>query len=224
MKSLVLKDIYGAMSHAKTFFFICAFFLVTFFPSAGSSGYIVIVIFVISLQVIGITFLEDEKAKWSKYAMVTPITRKELVRSKFILLFVFMLIGALIGTIVGMVAGVVVGKIDFSNTEELMMVVSGVAGGCLLALWSGSLTILITFKFGSEKSHILNVAVLMVPFGISFFIFDKLVKSGIGITEIQLFLDNKMPLVVALVAVFMLLWVTIIYQISCRVVEKQELV
>ena len=54
------------------------------------------------------TFSFDENAKWEKYAMIMPISRKDLVLSKFVILLCFCLFGTVFGGVLGIAGSAII--------------------------------------------------------------------------------------------------------------------
>ena len=88
MKSLIIKDLYNIGHNAKSMLFMLLVFAFVFIPYSGPEAYIITSGVLCSMMVIT-TFSFDDHSKWMKYAMVTPISKKDLVASKFIVLLIF---------------------------------------------------------------------------------------------------------------------------------------
>ncbi|RAZ18860.1 ABC-2 transporter permease, partial [Klebsiella oxytoca] len=61
----------------------------------------------------------DNMSKWPRYAMIMPLSRKDLVASKFIVLLIFAVGGAIAGLVLGAGGGVLLHKLVL-NTEGIV--------------------------------------------------------------------------------------------------------
>ena len=102
MKSLILKDLYNIIHNSKSMLFILLFFAVVFLPSSGIQGYIYTCAILCSMMIVT-TLSFDERSDWMSYALVMPVSRRDLAAGKYIVLFLFSSIGVLFGLIVGII-------------------------------------------------------------------------------------------------------------------------
>lgn len=114
MKSLVIKDLFNIGHNAKTMLILYVFLSFILIPQAGLISYIITSGILSSMMIIT-TFSLDDNSKWLKHAMVTPITRKEIVSSKFIVLLIFTLLGIVISTATGVVSNLLLNSLGFSH-------------------------------------------------------------------------------------------------------------
>ena len=82
MKSLVLKDLFNIGHNAKSMLFILVVFAVALIPFSGVESYIFVCAILCSMMIVT-TFSFDDNSKWTRYAMIMPISKKELVIGKF---------------------------------------------------------------------------------------------------------------------------------------------
>ena len=104
MKSLVLKDLFNIGHNAKSMLFILVVFAVALIPFSGVEGYIFVCAILCSMMIVT-TFSFDDSSKWTRYAMIMPVSKKELVAGKFMVLAIFCAIGSLFGLIIGFIGG-----------------------------------------------------------------------------------------------------------------------
>lgn len=93
MKSLVLKDLFNIGHNAKSMLFILVVFAVALIPFSGVESYIFVCAILCSMMIVT-TFSFDDNSKWTRYAMIMPISKKELVIGKFAVLAIFALLAA----------------------------------------------------------------------------------------------------------------------------------
>lgn len=77
MKSLVLKDLFNIGHNAKSMLFILVVFAVALIPFSGVEGYIFVCAILCSMMIVT-TFSFDDSSKWTRYAMIMPVSKKEL--------------------------------------------------------------------------------------------------------------------------------------------------
>lgn len=215
MKSLILKDLYNIGNSVKSLIFSSAVVAVAFLSTSNFSGYIIMCAMICSM-LITTTFTFDDYSKWTRYAMIMPVSKKDIVAGKFIVLIIFCMTGTLFGLVVSFMAGLAMGKVTFDPeiiAEFLFSAMAAVAISLIIC----SMSIMLIFKFGTEKARMLLVASLLIPAGICIGIYQLLVTFGINLTE-QLVLT-----LLCCSPVITLFWCYVMYQISYRIFVKKEL-
>lgn len=215
MKSLVLKDLFNIGHNAKSMLFILVAFAAAFIPFSGVEGYIFECAILCSMMIVT-TFSFDDNSKWTRYAMIMPVSKKELVGGKFIVLVIFCAVGSLFGLVVGSIGGLITNKItlDLVGIGELLFLdlISWV-----IALIFGSMSIPLVFKFGAERGRVLLVVSFLIPAGICFGIYQLLTTLGVERT------DQLVFILLCCSPLLALAWCYVMYQISYRIFAKQEL-
>ncbi|MDO4831224.1 MAG: ABC-2 transporter permease [Clostridia bacterium] len=215
MKSLILKDLYNIGHNVKFMLFIMVIFAAVFIPTSGIEGYIFVCAVLCSMMIVT-TFSFDDVSKWTRYAMITPISRKDLVLGKFIVLAVFCAMGSLFGMVVGTIGSAILKKISFDLVgieKTLFLTLSAWA----ISLIFGSISIPLVFKFGAEKGRVLLLVSFILPAGIAFGIYKLLDTLGIVLT------DHIIFVLLCCSPLLALIWCYVMYQISYRIFAKQEL-
>lgn len=214
MKSLVLKDLYNIGHNTKSMFFMLLVFAFIFIPFNGPEAYIVTSGILCSMMIIT-TFSFDEKSKWMKYAMVTPVSKKDLVASKFIVLMIFSAIGVVSGVVIGFVGGIIVHKIDYDNIFSLPFVA---LISLIIVEILGSISIPLLFKFGAEKARMLSLISFIIPVVICFGFYSLLIFLGFSFT------NNFIFILMCCSPLIGLFWNLIMYKISYAILSKKELI
>ena len=161
MKSLVLKDLFNIGHNAKSMLFILVVFAVALIPFSGVEGYIFVCAILCSMMIVT-TFSFDDSSKWTRYAMIMPVSKKELVAGKFMVLAIFCAIGSLFGLIIGFIGGLITHKIvlDIVGIGELLFLT---LVAWVISLIFGSMSIPLVFKFGAEKGRVLLLVSFLIP-------------------------------------------------------------
>lgn len=216
MKSLILKDLYNIGHNAKSMFFMLLVFAFIFVPFSGPEAYIIASGTLCSMMVMT-TFSFDDNSKWMKYAMVTPVTKKDLVASKFIVLLIFSIIGVVIGLVIGFIGGIIVRKVDYSNMNNVLTLPVVAVAGLVIAEILGSMSIPLLFKFGTEKARTLSLVSFIIPAVICFGVYEILIFFGVTFTDQLKFILLCCSPAIALV------WNLMMYKISYAIFSKKEL-
>lgn len=214
MKSLILKDLYNIGHNAKSMLITFIIYIIVFIPSSGVVNYIFVSTILCSVMIVT-TFSYDNMAGWNRYALVTPVSRRDLVAAKFIVLIIFSAIGAGFGLITGTIGGAAMGKVTL-NLEGICELLFLTAAAAVIGEILGSVTIPLIFKFGAEKARILLIVSFMVPVAICMAIGLLLRRAGVQVTDRFMFILLCFSPVIAVV------WSLGMYKISCAVFSKQE--
>jgi hypothetical protein len=205
MKGLILKDLLNLKSTFKMLGVMIFVFAVIYIPQGN--GFVFGMIILMFAMMVVTTISYDDLAKWDAYALTMPVTRKEMVLSKYLVMALLNTLGVVLALIVGVVGSVIMGQ-SFS-TEVLVTI--GVL--YLIAFSFGSLMVPLIYRFGTEKARIMMFLCALIPTGL-----------------ILLFTQIKIPLPEAtnpLIYLFLLLGFTVImvsgsYLISLRVYSNKE--
>ena len=186
MKSLILKDLFNIGHNAKSMLFILAVFAVALIPFSGVEGYIFVCAILCSMMIVT-TFSFDDNSKWTRYAMIMPVSKKELVVGKFVVLAIFCAVGSLFGLVIGSISGFAMRKItfDFAGIGELLFLA---LAAWVISLIFGSMSMPLVFKFGAEKGRVLLLVSFLIPAGICFGIYQLLTILGVELTDQLVFI------------------------------------
>ena len=89
MRGLILKDFYNMKSSLLILACVLVFLEVLSIIQGESSGSITTTILVMIPMIIATnTIGMDEKTKWDNYAMTMPITRKDIIKSRYLTLVI----------------------------------------------------------------------------------------------------------------------------------------
>lgn len=216
MKSLILKDLYNISHNTKSMLFVLVFFAVIFLPSSGIQGYLYTCAILYGTMIVT-TFSFDERSNWTPYALVMPISKKELVAGKYITLFIFSAAGVLFGLIAG-TAGNFIHKTFTALPETAAEIPLSMAAATAFAFSTvfGGISIPLVIKFGTEKSRILILASIFIPAAVCYIAYHLLTALGITIT------DSFLAALLYCSPAASLIWNYFMFQISCRIFSNKE--
>lgn len=216
MKSLILKDLYNISHNSKVMLAMLLLFAFITLPQGGTEGYTVMCCLLCSMMVVT-TFSFDENSKWTKYALVLPLSKKDYVLSKFIILLIFSLIGAAFGLVFGTVIGIVLHKFTGNLVEMLLYQLFIALVGLALSVTFGSFTIPLLFKYGAEKARMMMLLSFGLPAVLFFGIYKLLDTLGIPVTDQAFMMGLRFSPFAAVIIVCLM------YKISYTVFLKKEL-
>lgn len=211
MKSLILKDLYNIGHNIKRLPLILAILAVINNPKSGVVGYISTCVIICSMMVIT-TFSFDNISTWNKYAVIMPISRKDVVISKYIMLFIFSIFGMIAGFFISTVIGVF-----FRNfiIKEVMLesIVS-----LFISMFLGSIIIPLLYKYGVEKARFLIIICFVIPS----FLFSWIVNF-INKLNIKIPTGFNLNILFACLPILAIAFIILSINISYKIFKKQEL-
>ncbi len=153
------------------------------------------------------TFSYDNFNNWDIYALTLPNGRKNIVRSKYILMFLLIILISLIVTVFSYLVVYLNNKIDYSNIFPIMLITA------FVSILIQDLIYPIIFKFGIEQARIM-IFILVFAVSILGGIVFKYVSVDV-IANILSFIYNYLGFIV-------LIFTYISYKISENIYLKKE--
>ena len=216
MKSFILNDIYNIMHNMRSLALLLVLFIVLMVPQGGPSAYLITSCLLCSMMVMT-TFSFDNTSKWEKYALVMPITKKDLVAAKFLVLLLFCIFGVVSGLVLGVAGGLLFKSFHLNSADDWLMLLMVAAAGLAIGIFFGSLVIPLLFKFGAEKARMLSIAAFAAPTAIGLGLYRLLAVFGISIS------DKFVTKLLYLSPLLVILWAYLMYRISLRIFQNQDL-
>lgn len=152
MKGLLLKDLINLGKQTRAIAIILFFYLVFAFFSEDSTMYGGIVSIMLVMMVIT-SMAYDERSKWDRYALTMPVSRDQLVLSKYLL----GLILSGIGLVVNLILLNLTSAMPFGEVMVLAFALFGVGMFILAVLLP------LMYHFGVERGRMLMILVLFMP-------------------------------------------------------------
>lgn len=145
-----------------------------------------------------------------------PVSKKDVVAGKFIVLIIFCVMGAVFGLLASFIGGFLTKKLAFSSVSVLELLVLTLSA-LMISIILGGITIPLIFQFGAERGRILLLASFLIPSGICFGVYLFLSLLGIEMT------DQLVFLFLCCSPIFVIAWSYGMYRISYRIFSKQDL-
>lgn len=157
MNSLILKDLIMLKGYARTLIIMIAFFAVVTFTNDDASFLSGMIILILAMLPVT-SFSYDQQAKWDVFSQTLPVSRKQLVYSKYILGLIAIGGGVVLALLLNLLV-LFIKKLPI-NFVELFSANVAIAFVGILFL---SILIPLVYQFGVEKSRLISIAVLAVP-------------------------------------------------------------
>ena len=221
MKGLIIKDLLQLKSYLKTLIiFMFIFVCVSLEPQNTNTDGILIIMMTLGLGMFGMaTFSYDETAKANKYILTFPLTKKEIVLSKYVLQFILTITGAILGMILSGIISLILGNGNPNFIDLISIALGGIFGIGLVE----SIQIPCFYKFGAEKGRIyMFIITIIVAFGAGAIITfgEKIVTNfSVNINFISNILETFFPLVLL---VLILIEYFVSYKISYKIYSRKE--
>lgn len=212
IKGLITKDILQLKIYKRTLIIFIIIFTLTSISGEGGIGNILAIMLTLGFGMFSMaSFNYDETNKADRYILTLPLTKKEVVLSKYILVICSTVIGSIIGMILSYIITFTITK-QMPNIEEIISV--GLGGILGIGLVEG-IQIPCVYKWGAEKGRIQMVivtAIVGLLAGGIIFIGEK--------ANIQLPANNILNILNTFLPLIFIGLTIIIYYVSYRVAYK----
>lgn len=207
MKGLIIKDILNLKKTLRATLLTLILFAI-FAYSTGDPGYIIGMVVMIFTMMSVTSMSYDEAIKWDRYALSMPISRKDMVVSKYILSTLLSMISIAISTTIAYF--LILPKSQMSGLDLLLT--SYIMFGSSILFISAMLPLI--YKFGVEKMRLFMVVIVGIPVAIVVF----LTKMGMAKPD-----EEQMMMLLKLSPLILLIGLVISMSISCIIYENKEI-
>lgn len=217
MKGLIIKDLCVLKNQMKTLLLVLAFFIIFSIINEDATFILFLVPFYM-IMILITTFNYDEFNKWDSYCNSLPLSRKEIVKSKYILFNAT----SLIVLIVGILSSLIIPNFIKNTTfESLFASIIGVAFGICLVI---SLLIPFYYKFGANKGRIMLFLCIVILALIIGMITSLDIFNNKEILNLLNSLNNlSLGMITLLLIILTSIVMSISYYISVRIYKNKEL-
>ncbi|MTL38121.1 ABC-2 transporter permease, partial [Turicibacter sanguinis] len=212
-KGLILKDLLNLRKNLKTIIIMCLFYTLLFSTLNPTflSGMITILF---AMQILT-TFSYDDYSKWNMYALSLPITKKQLVLSKYILGISFIIFGGVFSFILTSLLSL------FKGSFILGDLVASIIGSTGIMILMILILLPLIFKYGVERSRIMLLAIFAIPTVLILIISKVLALTGIPFpSEEQL--NALLPVICIIATLILIAGSYVSYMTSVKIVTKKE--
>lgn len=161
------------------------------------------------------TFSYDDYSKWNMYALSLPITKKQLVLSKYILGISFIIFGGVFSFILTSLLSL------FKGSFILGDLVASIIGSTGIMILMILILLPLIFKYGVERSRIMLLAIFAIPTVLILIISKVLALTGIPFpSEEQL--NALLPVICIIATLILIAGSYVSYMTSVKIVTKKE--
>lgn len=215
MTGLVLKDILVMRKTLKSYaLFLCLYLLLSLLGVFDIYFVTAMINVIIMMLPIG-AFSYDEAAKWDRYAMSLPLSRRRIVGARYL----FALFMALMAAAFGLLAVVllsIVGNVVLIEALSTILTSMGVG------LFITDILLPLCYKLGPERARPYLYLVVFLPLIALFGSYKLGLLDSINLSWIDQLPDVSILFVFSLVPLGALAGLAVSFLVSCRVMEKKE--
>lgn len=219
IKGLILKDLLNLSHYKTTLFIVVIFFSIFAITQENIFTYIPIILISMIGMICLSTFSYDEIAKSDKFLLTLPTDRKELVKSKYILVAIGTIIGAIFTFIFELIVANFVLKQEIDMFANILIILSAIFGITLIQC----IQIPSVYKWGAERGRIQMFVMLVVVMGLLGGIVYLIMQNttlNFDITILETILNN-FAIPVLIILIFLLYYFS--YKLSVKIYTKKEL-
>lgn len=228
IKGLLIKDLLQLKTYQKTLIIFIVVFLGTAIAQSNAKGASSMLVFMMTFA-LGMfsmaSFSYDELAKADAYLLSMPLTRKDMVKEKYVLSICAVVIGAVLGIVVTIVGNLALSYLKPEFAGEMNVIeIGGLVLGSILGIGlMQCIQIPCVYKWGAEKGRIqilIIIALLVLIIGGVFLLIGQMDLDVSLTQEVQNFLTTYFPFLV-LIAIIGMYYGS--YRISLRIFERKEI-
>lgn len=213
IKGLITKDLLQLKSYRRTLIiFIVVFTMASVTQEnkdATSIMFSTLIPLVFGMFAIA-SFSYDELSKSDRFILTLPVSKKELVFSKYVLVVLFTIIGAVIGLAVSIISMIIL-----NQTIDVLQIINISLLELLVISFIESFQIPCIYKWGPEKGRI-QVFVIIVAFSLLSGGVTYLIQNS----NINFELNNIINTIFKFLPIIIIAMIGIVYYISYRISYK----
>lgn len=207
MKGLIKKDLLMIKGNLK---YALLFLVVFIIISLEDVSVIYYIPTFISMMIFITTFSYDEYNSWDAYAISMPVSRKDIVKSKYIASIILIFIAVIFTIIISLIIGLIYNNINF---QEIIANVLICAASIIIL---EAIMFPLIYKFGVEKGRI---GIFVGIFGMALLIGFLLKNFNVDANNFIVFFDKYYYLIIPITLIIVLV---ISYLISKKIYLKKE--
>ena len=158
MKGLIIKDLENIKSYRTTVMFLVILMGISSFMNNNIQTYIPMFITFCAGMVAISSFNYDNIAKSDKYLRAFPVTKKDIVKARY--LYVSLL--TTMGTMLGIILAVVLQGIKGITLADINTIISSSLGALIGITTLQMIQLPIIYKFGVEKGMVIQMVVILI--------------------------------------------------------------
>lgn len=157
MKGLILKDFINLKKNFRIFGLLSILYIVLAVTTKDTGFFNSVITMLFAILTMSL-FSYDDLAKWDIYALTMPVSKEDMVCSKYIMMLLLTLFGTAFSSIISIGINIVLKTDSFFDS-----VINSLIGAfVVIVLYSIVLPFII--KLGVEKARIVFFIVILIPF------------------------------------------------------------
>ncbi len=214
MPGLVLKDFLNLRKTSRQYALIFLL-MIGVTVAMKNPAFISMYVILCSSMMIVSTFSYDEYVKFDMYTCALPVSRKDIVKAKYIVLILLTFIPTVVGTLLSLAVNL------FLKADDAMtLILSGFVTGCCFCVMY-SLVIPFIYRLGTEKARMIMTGIYFAVFALVFLLISTFLSEDTSGLESIINSTNTL-LISAAFAALTVLAVAISYLVSKRVYARKE--
>lgn len=207
MKGLIIKDLFNLKKYAKLvagMFLILTVYAIVLKDTTFLTAMIPLYFAMMTIT----SFSYDDLAKWDSYALSMPITRKDMVLSKYLLALILQVVGIAISIVITIIISYTGGNTLDWDQIKISLAIMGAVTVFI------SIILPLIYKFGVEKSRLSILTVCFIP--------TILVVLGakVGLTPPT---KEQIMSVIYLFPILIILAIAASFMISCNIYRNKDM-
>ena len=217
IKGLIIKDFMNIKSYKLTMIYLVVIFLISSVINDEVSNFLPIMVTLI-FGMVGISsFSYDNFSKSDKYILSFPVSKKDMVRARYIYILIMTIIGAIIGPSIAILVQLFRNNTLDGVSETIITSLGAILGILVLQI----VQVPILYKFGAEKGRIIQmisvVFIMTIISGITAFIMKI---SPYTLEDVKIMIQNYGGIIIAII-IGILYYIS--YNISYKIFSKKEI-
>lgn len=220
IKGLIIKDLLQLKGYKRTLMVFMIIFILTAITQKSKTeiSSMLVIMLTLGLGMFSMaTFNYDEMSKADRYILTLPLTKKEVVIAKYVLI----ISSTIIGSIGGILISIVISLIMKQNIANIMDFVTLGLGGILGIGIVEAIQIPCVYKWGAEKGRIQVFIVTAVVAFVLGGIFHMVEKVNINLP-----FHNMLDLINQFLPIILIVSIVIVnvisYKITYKIYTKKE--
>ncbi len=210
IQGLMIKDFLNVKNYMKIF--ILTLLIFVFFNTQFLTIFFPLCFGMVAIS----SFNYDDLTKANRFILTLPVSKKEMIRARYIYIFMMTLVGAILGFALTSLIQIVKQDSTFNIMQNLYTSAGAFIGMMLLQ----SFEIPVMYKYGAEKGRIFQsigiILIMLTISGIATFLIKILNISLVTFLEI---LENYLVYIALIITAILYL---VSYKLSIKIYKKIE--
>lgn len=211
MNGLIVKD-FIVLKHNIKFYLMLTILYAIIGMFSDLSSFVLGLVAVLGISFVLGSFGYDEEAKWDQYALSLAVTRREMVRAKYLVAFLLTGITVVISFVLTLISQLIHGNLDIMQ----LLLYLGVFFAVMLLMTA--LILPCIYRFGAEKGRAVMILCILAVAGlVALFLW-----AGEQTPLFSILLASPL-LSVLLIACVLLFFLYLSYHVSLKIYLKKDM-